>query len=50
MYVWRHRWRKIVERNPKYNYLLQLFNAASTEKKKEIPVMPPLVWRDTITH
>lgn len=50
LYVWRHRWRKIVEHNPKYKRLLDLFNSASPEKKKEVPVMPPLVWRDTVTH
>jgi hypothetical protein len=30
--------------------LLDLFNSASEAKKKEFPVMPPLVWRDTISH
>lgn len=40
----------MVEHNPKYKYLLDLFNSASPEKKKEVPVMPPLVWRDTVTH
>lgn len=48
--LWLHRWKKMIHHNREYDSLLRLYESCSEEKRKQIPVMPPLRWNNTVSR
>ncbi len=48
--LWLHRWKKMIHHNREYASLLGMYQGCSEGKRKQVPVMPPLRWKNTVSR
>ncbi len=46
--LWIHRWKKMIQHNPRYNNDLSMYHVVPKEER-ERTIMPILNWSDTVT-